>query len=69
MEVAEFIDRWKRSGGAELANSQSFLKELCDFLGFHTPNRRLATRSKIRRSMLTFKDHWNQKITPTKTQK
>ena len=37
MEVAEFIDRWKRSGGAELANSQSFLKELCDVLGVPQP--------------------------------
>ena len=38
MEVAEFIDRWKRSGGAELANSQSFLKELCELLGVPQPD-------------------------------
>ena len=38
MQISEFIDRWKRSGGAELANSQSFLKELCDLLGVPHPD-------------------------------
>ena len=33
----DFIDRWKDSGGAELANSQSFLKELCTLLGVPHP--------------------------------
>ena len=42
MEVAEFIDRWKRSGGAELANSQSFLKELCDLLGVPHPEPKIS---------------------------
>ncbi|MCD0461417.1 DNA methyltransferase [Roseiconus lacunae] len=37
MSPEEFIDRWKDSGGAELANSQSFLKELCDLLGVPQP--------------------------------
>ena len=32
MSPQKFIDRWKDSGGAELANSQSFLKELCTLL-------------------------------------
>jgi hypothetical protein len=32
VDVQEFISRWKDSGGAELANSQSFLKELCALL-------------------------------------
>ena len=33
-----FVDRWKDSGGAELANSQSFLKELCDLLETPQPD-------------------------------
>lgn len=32
MTPAEFIDRWKPSGGAEMANSQSFIIGLCDLL-------------------------------------
>ena len=32
MTPIDFISRWKDSGGAELANSQSFLKELCTLL-------------------------------------
>ena len=36
--IAEFIDRWKSSGGAELANSQSFLKELCTLLDLPHPD-------------------------------
>jgi len=32
MNHEEFITRWQRSGGAEMANSQSFLKELCQVL-------------------------------------
>jgi len=34
---AEFIARWKSSGGAEIANSQSFLKELCELLALPHP--------------------------------
>ena len=37
MSPAEFIDRWSKSGGAEIANSQSFLKELCALLGVPQP--------------------------------
>ena len=33
-----FVERWKDSGGAELANSQSFLKELCDLLDVPHPD-------------------------------
>jgi hypothetical protein len=32
-----FINRWKASGGAELANSQPFLIGLCDLLGVPHP--------------------------------
>ncbi len=38
MTPDEFVDRWKDSGGAELANSQSFLKELCDLLEVPQPD-------------------------------
>jgi len=37
MNHDEFISRWQRSGGAEMANSQSFLKELCLLLGVPEP--------------------------------
>ena len=36
-DVAAFIDRWRESGGAEIANTQSFLNELCDLLGVDKP--------------------------------
>jgi len=35
--VERFIERWKDSGGSELANSQSFLKELCALLRVDAP--------------------------------
>ncbi len=38
MTPDDFIARWRDSGGAELANSQSFLKELCDVLGVPQPD-------------------------------
>lgn len=38
MTPDEFIERWEKSGGAEMANSQSFLKELCDLLGVPQPD-------------------------------
>ncbi len=38
MTPDEFVLRWEKSGGAELANSQSFLKELCDLLGVDQPD-------------------------------
>lgn len=34
---ADFIARWKDSGGGEIANSQSFLKELCQLLSVPEP--------------------------------
>ncbi len=34
----KFVVRWEKSGGAEMANSQSFLKELCDLLGVDHPD-------------------------------
>lgn len=36
--VTDFIARWSRSGGAERANYQLFLSELCDVLGVPLPN-------------------------------
>ena len=38
MTPDQFIERWQRSGGAELANSQSFLKELCQLLELPEPD-------------------------------
>jgi len=35
--VQSFIDRWKDSGGAERANYQLFLAELCDVLEVPRP--------------------------------
>ena len=37
MPPSDFIARWKNSGGAEIANSQSFLKELYDLIGVPHP--------------------------------
>ena len=37
LSPSEFITRWKSSGGAEIANSQSFLKELCELLALPHP--------------------------------
>jgi hypothetical protein len=36
--IQPFIDRWKTSGGAERANYQLFLTELCEVLGVEHPN-------------------------------
>ncbi|MCL2075618.1 MAG: class I SAM-dependent DNA methyltransferase [Betaproteobacteria bacterium] len=36
--ITDFIGRWKVSGGSEQANSQSFLKELCDVLDLQQPD-------------------------------
>lgn len=35
--VEAFIARWKESGGGELANTQTFLNELCDLIGVQRP--------------------------------
>lgn len=45
MTPQQFIDRWKDSGGAELANSQSFLKELCSLLDVPQPEPTQADES------------------------
>jgi len=37
MNHEEFITRWQRSGRVEMANSQSFLKELCQLLELPEP--------------------------------
>lgn len=37
MTPSEFVARWKDSGGAEIANSHSFIKELCDLLDVPHP--------------------------------
>jgi hypothetical protein len=46
MTPEDFISRWQQSGGAELANSQSFLKELCQLLGVPEPEPTQADESK-----------------------
>ena len=46
MTPEDFISRWQRSGGAELANSQSFLKELCQLLELPEPEPTQADESK-----------------------
>ncbi len=38
MTPDDFVERWKKSGGAEMANSQLFLTELCDLLGVPHPD-------------------------------
>ncbi len=38
-----FIARWSPSGGAELANSQSFLRDLCDLLDVPHPDPKVAS--------------------------
>ena len=42
----EFVERWKGSEGAELANSQSFLKELCELIDVPQPEPTKADESK-----------------------
>lgn len=41
-DVREFIARWQASGGAEMANSQPFIKELCGLLGLPQPDPTVA---------------------------
>ncbi len=45
MNHEQFITRWQRSGGAEMANSQSFLKELCQLLELPEPEPTQADES------------------------
>ena len=37
LQIEDFIDRWKKSGGSERANFQTFANELCDVLGVPRP--------------------------------
>ena len=37
-DIGAFIARWEKSGGAELANFQTFANELCDLLGLPRPD-------------------------------
>ena len=41
-QITTFIDRWQKSGGAERANYQLFLTELCDVLGVPHPQPTVA---------------------------
>jgi len=36
--IPAFIDRWKKSGGAERSNYQLFLTELCQLLNVPKPD-------------------------------
>lgn len=38
MNVSNFIEKWSASGGAERANKDGFLAELCDVLGVPRPD-------------------------------
>ena len=37
-----FIAHWRKTGGSELANTQSFLNALCSLIGVEVPNGSLA---------------------------
>ncbi|SOC04757.1 class I SAM-dependent DNA methyltransferase [Rhodobacter maris] len=37
MQIEDFIERWKHSGGSERANFQTFANELCEVLGLPRP--------------------------------
>ena len=37
-QIASFITRWEKSGGAERANYQMFLSELCDIIEVPRPD-------------------------------
>ncbi|MGB0723412.1 MAG: type IIL restriction-modification enzyme MmeI, partial [Gammaproteobacteria bacterium] len=37
MDAHSFISRWQSADGTELANAQSFVKELCELLGVEHP--------------------------------
>lgn len=73
MTPDEFVQRWEKSGGAELANSQSFLKELCELLGVAQPGRRphrpdparTSRRSKRSRRVLHPRQQNRNRIPPS----
>ena len=47
-KIAAFIRRWEKSGGAERANYQLFLTELCDVLGVNHPEPTVRRRGRER---------------------
>src|SRR5690606_6175711 len=51
MTAEEFVAKWKNSAAAELANSQSFLIELCDLLDVPRPE---PTRAEEDLNLYTF---------------
>ena len=36
--IERFISKWEKSGGAEMANFQTFANELCELLGVPKPD-------------------------------
>jgi hypothetical protein len=48
MQIADFVEKWNKSGAAERANKDSYLRDLCDVLGVPHPeqqrNRGLNSR-------------------------
>lgn len=44
--VATFIARWQPADGSELANAQTFVRELCELLGVPVPSTPNATPRK-----------------------
>ena len=49
--IEAFIGRWEKSGGAEMANFQTFANELCDLLRVPTPD---PAREKVERNDYVF---------------
>ena len=45
-QITEWIAKWQKSGGAERANYQLFLTELCDVLGVPHPEPTIANANK-----------------------
>ena len=37
-DIGAFVTRWSGAGGGEMANSQTYLSELCDLLGVQRPD-------------------------------
>jgi hypothetical protein len=53
---AAFIAAWSPSGGAELANSQHFLLDLCDLLGVPRPDPKVPTEDPAANAYVFEKD-------------
>lgn len=54
MTVDEFISDWKKSGGNERANTQTFINDLCELLGVQRPR---ATQSDMAANDYVFERH------------